>query len=476
MEDWTEKYRPKTLDEVVGNEKAIIELRKWAKSWLHEKPKQKAVILSGKAGTGKTSSALALANEQGWATIELNTSDARNAQKIKDVATSGAINETFSDDGSFISSKSGGRKLIILDEADNLYETRAVNSDNSSDLSDRGGKKAIVETIKITSQPIILIVNDYYSLIKGSGDILKRICKQIRFYEPYPNYVFTLLKRICLAENINVDPKILKNIADRSKGDIRSAVNDLQTICMGRKTIDSSALDVLGYRDREKDIFTAMRDVFKTKDIQAIRESISHLDADPQMVILWIAENLPKEYIDKNDLIKGYNALSKADIFLGRTFKCQNYRLWAYASDMMNGGVATAKTHSYPNTKYDFPTWLRQKKSIKNSADLREIIVKKISKDSHLSGNKTKNVLFSYFASMFRNDTSFAINMKDRYSFTEDEIEYLLGKSHSYKLKGILYGKKTDLVKTLDEKVEKEEQKELEEEDKGKSQQSLFDF
>jgi len=475
MEDWTEKYRPKTLDEIVGNEKAIVELRKWARSWSQGKSKQKAVILSGKAGTGKTSSALALANEQGWTTIELNTSDARNAQKIKDVATSGAINETFSDDGSFISSKTGGRKLIILDEADNLYETRAASSNNSSDLSDYGGKKAIVETIKITSQPVILIVNDYYSLIKGSGDILKRICKQIRFYEPYSSYVFTLLKRICLAENISVDPKILKNIADRSKGDIRSAVNDLQTICMGRKTIDSSALDVLGYRDREKDIFTAMRDVFKTKDIQAIRESISHLDADPQMVILWIAENLPKEYIDRNDLIKGYNALSKADIFLGRTFKCQNYCLWSYASDMMNGGVATAKTHSYPNTKYDFPTWLRQKKSIKNSVDLKDIIVKKICKDFHLSGKKTKNVLFHYFVSMFRNDTSFAIKMKDVYDLNENEIEYLLGKSHSYKLKEILHGKKPVLIKTLDKKVEKEKQKELKE-DKEKSQQSLFDF
>ncbi len=472
MEDWTEKYRPKTLDELVGNEKAIVELRRWAKSWSQGAPKQKPIILSGKAGTGKTSSALALANEQGWTTIELNTSDARNAQKIKDVATSGAVNETFSNDGSFISSKSGGRKLILLDEADNLYETRAASSDTSSDLSDRGGKKAIVETIKITSQPIILIVNDYYSLIKGSGNILKRICKQIRFYEPYSSYVFTLLKRICLSEKITIDPKILKNIADRSKGDIRSAVNDLQTICMGRTTIDSSALEVLGYRDREKDIFAAMRDVFKTKDIQSIRESISHLDADPQMVILWIAENLPKEYIDRSDLIKGYNALSKADIFLGRTFKCQNYGLWSYASDMMNGGVATAKTHSYPNTKYDFPTWLRQKKSVKNNANFKEIIVKKISERSHLSRSKTRDVLFPYFISMFRNDTSFAIKMKDKYNLGEDEIEYLLGKSHSYKLKEIMHGKKPNLVKPLDKK----EEKEALDEDKSKNQQSLFDF
>jgi len=171
MNDWTEKYRPKTLDEVVGNERALNALRQWANSWKTGKPKKRAVILAGKPGIGKTSSALALANEYGWTPIELNTSDARNAVKIKKVATSGAVNETFTDDGRFISSQTGGRKLIILDEADNLYEKTTGSNQGSEDLSDRGGKKAIIDTIKITNQPIILIVNDYYKLIRGAWEV-----------------------------------------------------------------------------------------------------------------------------------------------------------------------------------------------------------------------------------------------------------------------------------------------------------------
>jgi len=472
MEDWTEKYRPNTLDDIVGNDKAIFELRKWANSWNEKKPDYKAIILSGSAGIGKTSCALALAKDYGWTAVELNTSDARNAKKIDTVATTGAVNETFSDDGSFISSVKGGRKLIILDEADNLYE-RITQGESESDLSDRGGKKAIVDTVKITNQPIVLIVNDYYKLIKGSGEDLKTLCKQIKFYNPYSNMIFNLLKKICLAEGINVDIKVLKNISDRCKGDIRSAVNDLQSICMNKRQIDTKSLKVLGYRDREKDIFSSLREIFKTKDVKNIKETLMHLDLDPNLVLLWINENLPKEYVDINDLVKGYEMLSKADIFLGRTYKNQNYGMWSYACDMMNGGVATAKSHNYPNNRYNFPSYLKQRKSSKNKTDIRKAIVKKISKNCHNSNNKTKDQFLSYFTHMFRNNTIFAIKMKKQFDLTDIEIKYLLGKGYSHKLKQITVSSKQEKIKTLNE--EKKDNVETKEKDK-EIQQSLLDF
>ena len=473
MEDWTEKFRPKSLDDIVGNERAIIELRKWANSWSKGVPKQRAVILSGKPGNGKTSSAFALANDYGWTAVELNTSDARNATKIKNVATFGAINETFDDHGRFILSREGGRKLIILDEADNLYERIEGSEKNDNDLSDRGGKKAIIDTIKITNQPMMLIVNDYYSLTKGSGESLKQMCKLIRFYAPYPNAVFNLLKRICLREGITVNQQVLKTISDRCKGDIRSAVNDLQSLCLDKKQINADALNVIGYRDREKDIFSALREIFKTKNIQTIRESMIHLDADPKHVLLWVNENIPNEYRDNNDLAKGYNALSKADVFLGRTYRRQNYGLWSYANDLMNGGVAVAKSRTYPNDKYNFPVWLREQKSSKTNRDIRDDIVEKISGTCHNSNDKGKDFLISYFTQMFRNDTSFAIKMKNKFDFTENEIKYLLGTSHSNKLKNILHPVEKIKKITIEEKepaiIDEKEKKE-------NTQQSLFDF
>ena len=471
MGDWTEKYRPKSLDEVVGNEHAIIELTKWASEWNNKIPKKRAVILSGRPGTGKTSSALALANDFGWTVIELNASDARNASRIKNVATYGAMNETFSDDGSFISSHSGGKKLIILDEADNLYEKAATSEKDSNDLSDRGGKKAIIETIKVTGQPIVLIVNDYYGLTKGAGEAFKKMCKLIKFFDPYSSQIFNLLRRICIKEGINADQHVLKTIADRCKGDIRSAINDLQSLCVNRTQVDSKFLNVLGYRDRERDIFNALREVFKTRNIKTIRENMTHLDADPKLVMLWINENLPKEYIDKNDLAKGYSALSKADIFLGRTNRRQNYSLWSYACDIMNGGVATSKTHNYPNDSYNFPTWLRARKGIRTGLDVRNQIVEKLSKICHNSNKKGMDYL-SYFTHMFRNNTYFAIKMKTKLDLSEIEIKYLLGKSHQHKLKEIQFSSEKIFEKPIVIETNKSEEKE----EKENLQQSLFDF
>jgi len=473
MQNWTEKYRPKTLDDIVGNERAILELRKWASLWTKGIPKKRAVILSGKPGIGKTSAALALANDFGWMPIELNTSDARNATKIKNVATSGAIHETFLDDGTFISSQDGGRKLIILDEADNLYERAQDSKSDINDFSDKGGKKAIIETIKITNQPIILIVNHYYDLIKGSGEVLKSICQLIRFYDPYPNNIIALLRRICVSEGVSVDQRVLQNIADRCKGDIRSAINDLQSIALDKKQIDATSLNVLGYRDREKDIFSVLREVFKTRNIQATKESMQHLDVDPKLMLLWINENLPREYLDLEDLNRGYDAISKADVFLGRTFRRQHFGLWSYACDFMNGGVANAKTHNYPNTNYTFPTWLKEKKIDREGVNVKDSIIRKISEFSHSSNRKIKDVILTDFTSMFCNNTDFAIKMKNKLNLNEQEIKYLLGKKHAHKLKEILLSKEKTYEKPIEHKDSVE--KSIEER-KEEIQQTLFDF
>ncbi|MHC1600680.1 MAG: AAA family ATPase, partial [Candidatus Methanospirareceae archaeon] len=168
--EWTEKYRPKELREVVGNEKAIEELSEWAEDVFKAKSK-KAAILYGPAGCGKTSAAYALASEKGWEVIELNASDQRNAGVIKRIVEPASTSNTFSHT----------TRLIILDEADNLHGKE-----------DRGGTKAITEIVKRSTQPIILTANDKYKMGQG----LQRYCETIEFKRIEEKLIFRILKRL----------------------------------------------------------------------------------------------------------------------------------------------------------------------------------------------------------------------------------------------------------------------------------------
>ena len=89
-----------------------------------------------------------------------------------------------------------------------------------------------------------------------------------------------------------------------------------QAGCLYRGRIPEARHDVLGYRDREKIIFDALRDVFKSRNIQSLKKDNYDIDIPPETFLLWINENLPREYLDIDDLVKGYDAITKAEIIV----------------------------------------------------------------------------------------------------------------------------------------------------------------
>lgn len=152
--DWPSKYRPKHIAEVVGNSTALRQMVKWGQVWTRE---SRPLLLYGKPGTGKTSSVYALAEDLKWEVIELNASDQRTKEVIQKIAGAG------SQTGSLTGAE---RKVILLDEVDNLHGT-----------ADRGGAKAILDVIKTARQPVILIANDLYQI---SAEIRSR-CELVQF-------------------------------------------------------------------------------------------------------------------------------------------------------------------------------------------------------------------------------------------------------------------------------------------------------
>ena len=296
--DWTEKYRPKTLSAVVGNPKAVADLTAWAKQWTVGIPKYRAVVLMGSPGIGKTTSAEALARDMGWDIIEMNASDQRTGEAIRQTALKGAFSNSFDEDGEFVTAKEGKLKLIVLDEADSLFGN-----------ADRGAMPVIVELIRTTRQPVMLIVNDFYELSRKSAAI-KSETLQITFQKPTAISIVKALRNICKGEGIEADDDALRAIAENSNGDVRAAVRDLESISFGNTRITLEDTADLSNRIIRKNIYDLMYATFRKSDAIAARRMMMDVDEEPSMVMLWVDENLPYEYRDPLDLMKGYSAPS----------------------------------------------------------------------------------------------------------------------------------------------------------------------
>ncbi len=403
---WTEKYRPDTLKQVLGNGKAIEELRAWAASWEKGAPITGAVILYGPAGTGKTSAALALAREFDWDYIEMNASDARTAGMIQKIAGPASRSMTFS----------GKPRLVILDEADNLHGT-----------ADRGGASAMLRLVKDTRQPVLLIANEYYDMEKP----LRDAAKGIQFRSVRSTTIAQALREICRTEGVECDPDALMMIAERAGGDMRSGVNDLQAAAQGQTAL--ALVDVAtAERDVKSSIFKVLEVIFKGNSAQEALQASYALDESPEDLINWVDENLPLAYKDE-DLCQGYEQLARADVFLGRVRIRQNYGLWRYAGFLMTGGVQAAKAaarHGY--VAFRPPSRWRRMGQTKKARNVRDSAAKKIGKHCHVSAAFVRAELMG-FVGLLLADKKKAVPLAAELQLDADEIALLLGSTSSTK-------------------------------------------
>lgn len=419
---WVEKYRPRKLSEIVNQEKAIEQVRAWVEAWLHGNlPKKKALILAGPPGVGKTTTVYALANEYGFEVIELNASDERTYEKIERYVQAAYTMDILGK----------RRKLIFLDEADNIEPS---------------GAREIAKLIDRARNPIIMSANHYWEVPKE----IRNKAQIVEYKRLTQRDIIKALVRILKLEGKTVPREILYEIAKRANGDLRAAINDLQTVVTGGA---EDAAEVLAYRDVEKSVFQALAQVFATDNAKRAKMAVLGVDMFPDELLLWIDENVPYVYYKPEDIARAYEALSRADIYLGRVKRTGNYSLWKYATDMMTAGVAVAGVKKKGFVRIYPPKTIKLLAESKAERGLRDSIVKKIMKEMHMAKLEALETLH-YLRVIFENNPDLAAHFTVYLDLDLKEVEFIAGDSEKAKT---IWGKAMNIEKRLKERGELEE-------------------
>ena len=348
-----EKYRSKKYSDLVGQSVAINEI----KNFLADFPKKKALILYGPPGTGKTSLVIIAALENNLEILELNSSDLRNRQQLEDRLKPATEQQALFKKG----------KVLLMDEVDGVTGT------------DIGGIPELVKLINGTHFPIIMTCNDvWHSKLAPVREKSKLVeMKSLSLQD-----IVSFLSKISDKEGIQRDAFSLRQIAIKSQGDLRAAINDLESYSFS----DELSVDLTERRDINESIFNILRRLFKERS--DFLDLFDKTDLSLDQIFLWIEENAPNEY--KNEaLARAFEALGSADVFRGRIYKNQSWRFLIYQNIFQSAGVSYAKPSSLSGfTKYEKPKRILKIYLANQKFERKKSIAKKYARFVHCSSKR----------------------------------------------------------------------------------------
>ncbi|XP_057480701.1 replication factor C subunit 1-like [Actinidia eriantha] len=299
---WTEKYRPKVPNDLVGNQSLVKQLHDWLTHWdeqflstgskgklkkHNDSSAKKAVLLSGSPGIGKTTSAKLVSQMLGFQTIEVNASDSRGKADAKiekgiGGSTANSIKELVSNEALSVNMDRSKypKAVLIMDEVDGMS------------AGDRGGVADLIASIKVSKIPIICICNDRYSQKLKS---LVNYCLMLSFRKPTKQQMAKRLMQIANTEGLQVNEIALEELAERVNGDMRMALNQLQYMSLSMSVIkydDVRQRLLSSAKDEDISPFTAVDKLFGFNGGKLrMDERIDLSMSDPDLIPLLIQEN-----------------------------------------------------------------------------------------------------------------------------------------------------------------------------------------
>ncbi|KAG0511810.1 MAG: Replication factor C large subunit [Nitrosopumilales archaeon] len=297
---WSEKYRPQSIADMVGNEEARTAFVEWFAKW---KKGTKPLLLVGPPGIGKTTLANLASKQFGYDMIGLNASDIRNKQRIQEM-----LSPVLSNLSIF------GKQMIFVDEVDGIHGR-----------SDFGGVEGLIKILKEPTVPIILAANSETSdKMKG----IKKVVKTIHLKPLPPRLLQLYLQKILKNENAKLGLGSIIKIIINSRGDLRSMINSSQVLVTGFEPSTERSFERLNVED-------GINAFFKANSKDEARIVLYSLRIDPREKINAFYSSVITSNISQIEMEKMLQVLSEADLLYGRIMKTQEWRLLRYLDNIL---------------------------------------------------------------------------------------------------------------------------------------------
>ncbi|KAJ6655370.1 hypothetical protein lerEdw1_005428 [Lerista edwardsae] len=451
---WVDKYKPTSLKMIIGqqgDQSCANKLFRWLQNWnkntsddKHAKPSKfgskddgasfKASLLSGPPGVGKTTTASLVCEELGFSYVELNASDTRSKNSLKEVVAESLNNTSIKGFCSGTSSSVSAKHVLIMDEVDGMAGSE-----------DRGGIQELIDLIKHTKIPIICMCNDRnHPKIRS----LVHYCLDLRFPRPRVEQIKGAMMSIAFKEGLKIPPPAMNEIILAANQDIRQVLHNLSMWSTKSKTLTYDGVKEDASKAK-KDIKLGPFDV--VRKVFAAGEEISRMSLIDKSDLFFHDYSLGPLFVQENYihvkpaaaggnmkkhlmlLSKAADSISDGDLVDRQIRSKQNWNLLptqAIYSSVLPGELMRGYMQQFPN----FSSWLGKFSSTRK----HDRIIQELSMHMSLRTHASKRAVNLDYLSYLRDaivrpltrlgteGVQDAVTFMDSYCLMKEDVENIM--------------------------------------------------